>query len=418
MEQEIGTYAVIKEGKLFQKPFLNFPQREVGEVNEEDRTLIYYENNFARFKTEVEELIAKINSEENKGSFLSYLENLRTHIGEMEAVGDVEPLYTQIHTLEIDINKQVRANRERNLAVKKGFIEELKALVHVSDTSLSADRVKDIRGKWIRVGAVDKEQQDALQTQFEQLITGFFSRYNEAMEEDAKLYTELVSESKELLALDDIGVARKRMVEIQKEWKLLPKIEKHLYVPLFNELKEVHDQFFTAASAKFQQHRKGKQKEDVQQNVEKKKQLIEEAAQLLKNAHSSSIQDLKKIQKAWKASGRVGKEEGDSLWEEFSKIGDEFFVHKSMQRSVVAKKDTPERDMLKAKIKWLRDAIKYEKKDLKTVEENMGAFRLNISSGKMKNLFQNQDKSMERRLEVKEKMIEQLQQKLTDLEKS
>lgn len=416
MEQEIGTYAVIKEGKLFQKPFLNFPEREVGEVDEEDKTLTYYEDNFTRFKTEVEELIAKINSEENKGSFLSYLENLRTQIGEMEAVGDVAPLYTQIHTLEIDINKQIRANRERNLAVKKGFIEELKALVHVSDTSLSADRVKDIRGKWIRVGAVDKEEQDALQTQFEELTNGFFSRHNAAMEEDAKLYIELVSESKELLASDDVGAARKRMVEIQKEWKLLPKIEKHLYVPIFNELKEVHDQFFTASSAKFQQHKKGK--EDVQQNVEKKKKLIEEAAQLLKDTKSKSIQDLKKIQKAWKESGRVGKEEGDSLWEEFSKLGDQFFILKSMERVVAAKKGTPESDIVKAKIKWLRDSVKYEKKDLKTVEENMGAFRLNISSGKMKNLFQNQDKSMERRLEVKEKMIEQLQQQLTDLEQS
>ena len=97
----------------------------------------------------------------------------------VEGIGDYESIFKLINTYEVDINAQIRANRERNLTVKRGFVEELKELVKTDDTSLVVDRIKDIKGKWIRVGAVDKDFQDDLQSQFENLTNSFFDRYKE-----------------------------------------------------------------------------------------------------------------------------------------------------------------------------------------------------------------------------------------------
>ena len=196
MGAEFEKYAIIKDGKVFLKPFLNFPERELGEINEEDKTENYYVDRFNSYKTEVEELISKISAETNKGSFLSYLENLKNQIDTIVGVGDFEQLFKRINSLEVEISTQIRANRERNLSVKRGFIEELKELVKGEDTFLYVDRVKDIKNKWIRVGAVDEEYKEDLNKSFESLHSDFFERHKKAVDEQLVQYKDIIDESK------------------------------------------------------------------------------------------------------------------------------------------------------------------------------------------------------------------------------
>lgn len=416
MSAEIENYAIIKDGKVYQKTFLNYPEREVGEINDDDKTIEFYSENFNKFKSEVDELISKINLQENKGSFLSYLENLKNQLSLVEGVGDFESIFKLINKYEVNITTQIRVNRERNLSVKRAFIDELKELLKTEDISLVADRIKDIKGKWIRVGALDKDFQEELQSQFETLIDSFFEKYNEVIGKDLKLYQELVNESIELANSENLQSSRKRIIEIQKEWKLLPNIPKNEYVPLFKKLRETHDAFFKILDDKQSLIKNSKNAEEQKRGVKEKKDLINKVKNLLKTIDSKSIKDLKDLQLTWKNSSRVKGEDNNKLWDEFSALGDEFFEKKTLDMQVSKRKITGEVDILKFKIKLMKDAIFNEKKKLQTVEDNLGSFRLNISSKKIENMFTNQDKSGERKIEVKNKILAELKDSLNGLE--
>lgn len=418
MSSDLETYAIIKDGKVFQKAFLNFPEREVGELNEEEKTIDFYQNNFNKFQIKVDELIAKIDSEENKGSFLSYLENLKNAIPTTEGVGDFESLFTRINGHEVEITNQIRINRERNLSVKRGFIEELKELVKGDDTFLFVERILDIKGKWIRVGAVDKEFTEELDSTFKDLTDGFFEKHNAAISKELILYKEIINESKKLANVQNLKDSRKRIIEIQQEWKMLPKIPKNEYVPLFKKLREIHDEYFTKLGDVHSGEKKEKRKSENEEGLKAKQALIEKAKEFVKEVNKFQIKDLKEIQLLWKTSGRIGKADSDRLWHEFSAVCEEFFERKTLDiQSQKRMKSKNESEVLKFKIQLLKDSIRSEKKNLQTVEDNLGAFRLNISSKKMENLFTNQDVGANRKLEVKEKILMELKAELNGLEK-
>ena len=49
-DAELEKYAITKDGKVFQKAFLNYPDREIGELNEQDKTIEIYQENFNKYK--------------------------------------------------------------------------------------------------------------------------------------------------------------------------------------------------------------------------------------------------------------------------------------------------------------------------------------------------------------------------------
>ena len=414
MTAHTENYAFTKDGKVFQKAFLNIPDREVGEVNDET-PLSFYQHNFQKFENEVNDLFKKIDENENKGSFLSYLESLKNQALTIKGVGNVETIYKKINEYEVAIVKQIQANRTRNLSVKKGFLEELEQLAKADNTISVTDRINEIKSKWIRVGAVEKELQDELQKQFNQLIDTFFERFNKVIENDLNAYKKLIDESTQLLENEITASSKNRILEIQQEWKALPTLPKNVYVPLFKQIKEAHDKFFSLLNENNTKTKK--QKETNQKGLEEKNKLIEQAKELLQNFSQKTIKDLQKLQNEWKNSTRVSNKMHEQLWDEFSTICDEFFEIKNLDTIIKKRKISNEYNVILFKINYLKDNIKKEKKKLQTVEENLGVFRLNISSKKVENMFVNQDKNTERKIIVKNKILKNLKEQLNGLEK-
>ena len=409
MNTEAENY-IIKEGKLYQNAFLNFSEREIGLISE-DKTIELYIANFSKLENSVNELLAKIKSEENKGSFLSHLENLKNEITTFEGVGNVEELYTKVSAVEVELHQQIRKNRERNLAVKQAFIEEVEVLAKESDTTLVVERIKDIRTKWIRVGAVEKELQEELNNKFKVITDVFFDKYNKAIEGELIEYKKLVEESVSLKDSKEFNSTRKRIIEIQQEWKMLPQIPKNEFVPLFKLLRTSHDTFFE----NLKKDKKSKAGNEFEKNLKSKNEIIAEASSLLDNIAKTSIKDLKTVQDKWRKSGRVNKNKGDALWDEFSLICEKIFEFKTLdiQVSKFFKGDkSVKSEVLKFKIKELQNSLKKEEHKLKTVEDNLGSFRLNISSKKIENQFLSKDKNIERKLEVKKALITTLREEL------
>lgn len=409
MSTELQKYT-IKDGKLYQGAFLNFPEREIGEITDE-KTEDYYQANFLKLETEINELLEKIESQENKGSFLSHLENVKEKITTIEGAGDTEKWYTKVAAVEVELHQQIRKNRERNLAVKQAFIQELEVLTANEDMTVVIDRVKEIKTKWIKVGAVDKELQDELNEKFKLITDTFFERYNESIGKEIVGYKSLITESEELLAKENPKTHKKRIINIQKEWKSLPKIPKNEFVPLFNKLREVHDAFFE----KIKDEKSKELGQEQEKNITIKNDIIEEANQLLKNVDNINLKDLKTIQEKWRNSGRVSKAKGDELWDKFSEICERIFELKTLDIQLGKffrgnKEDKTE--VIKFKIKELQNSVRKVQQQLKTVEDNLGSFRLNISSKKIEKQFLSKDKNIERKLVVKQDLINQFKEEL------
>ena len=75
MEHPFGH---IVDGKIYRKAFLNFPEREIGEVRESpEESLAFFEERFKTAELKVTEIEKQIASNENKGSFLAKLLHMK-----------------------------------------------------------------------------------------------------------------------------------------------------------------------------------------------------------------------------------------------------------------------------------------------------------------------------------------------------
>ena len=151
-------YGYIKDGKVFLKGFLGKPDREIGEVKEDEAsTISYFEARFEQVKEKVEKLKADIHENQNKGSFLMKLIHLRDSLYATDALGDFIPLIEELNQQETYLNEIIQANRTKNLEVKKGLILEAEAMKNDTDWKETAEKFKDLKLRWINTGPVDKE---------------------------------------------------------------------------------------------------------------------------------------------------------------------------------------------------------------------------------------------------------------------
>jgi len=127
-------YGYIKDNKVFLKGFLGKPDREIGEVKEDEpSTIAYFEDRFAQIQEKVEKLKKDIEENQNKGSFLMKLIHLRDSLYESDALGDFVPMIEELNGLEEYLNEIIQANRAKNLEIKKGLIQEAEALKDDTD---------------------------------------------------------------------------------------------------------------------------------------------------------------------------------------------------------------------------------------------------------------------------------------------
>ena len=68
---EARKYGFIQDQQVWLQPFMNYPARQVGDVKEsEDDSLVYFARRYGMFQEKVNNLLERIATSENKGSFL------------------------------------------------------------------------------------------------------------------------------------------------------------------------------------------------------------------------------------------------------------------------------------------------------------------------------------------------------------
>ncbi|MDR3183966.1 MAG: DUF349 domain-containing protein [Prevotellaceae bacterium] len=261
---------------------------------------------------------------------------------DVEAVTDkleeqFKALYNEYKRRRTEYIQQLETQKEQNLVVKQGIIDELKALLEKQeDINHTFPTFRDLQQRWRDTGPVPLAHTTNLWNTYQHYVELFYDYVkinNELRDLDFKKNLEaktLLCEKAEKLILEsNIITAFNKLQKYHEEWRELG--------PVAREYREqMWERFKAATSAINKKHQEyfESQKEAQRKNFELKQQLCEKAEELTQveakdtkmwNEQSKAMEEL---QKMWKTIGFATKKENTRVFERFRTVCDKFYVTK------------------------------------------------------------------------------------------
>src|SRR5690606_22882333 len=107
-------YGYVKDDKVFLKGYLEYPDRQIGEVKRTEQEAIdYFKNRFTIAQNKVAQLEQEIEEAQNKGSYLTKLVQLRKKLIGFDAIGNFIPLLERLDQTEHELNLLIHTNQEK-----------------------------------------------------------------------------------------------------------------------------------------------------------------------------------------------------------------------------------------------------------------------------------------------------------------
>jgi hypothetical protein len=247
-----NDYGFCQDGKVYINAYLTFPQREIGFVrNTEQEALEYFVNRFELAKTKVIQLASEINDVQNKGSYLTKVVQMKAYLAEFDGLGDFEPLFKQLDSLEVFLRDLIQNNQIKNLEIKRALIEDAKTIADQEDVLQATEELMELKAKWVKTGPVDKQYQDSLSDRFQEVMDYFFLRRrvyfeekNRQIDEKIALLQGYIDSVHQLRKAEDLDDSIIKVKELQKEWKNVIGLPPKKQSMLWKNFKKANDMFF------------------------------------------------------------------------------------------------------------------------------------------------------------------------------
>ena len=234
-------YGYVLGDKVYLKSYLDFPDREIGEVRRTPEEAVqYFKNRFSIAEAKVIQLFQQVDEAQNKGSYLTKLLQLRKTLSEFDGWGDFIPFFDKLQTLEVYLRELIVVNQKKNLEIKQALIEEMKVVADRTDWAEATEEIQEIKLKWLKTGPVEKPLDTELEEAFMVLADTFFQRRreffiekNRIIDEKIAHYASLVQAARDLQRAEDLDEAFQKIRQLQNEWKTIgvipPKKQKMLW---------------------------------------------------------------------------------------------------------------------------------------------------------------------------------------------
>jgi len=454
-----NPYGFIKEGKIYRNAFLEYPEREIGEVREsEESTIKYFEDRFAMAENKVHNLSKAVEESDNKGSYLMKLVHMREQLANFDALGDYIVLYDKLDELEEMLREIISKNRVKNLEIKRALIVEAEAFEHSTDWQEATDQLKEIKNKWIRTGAVEKEYEEEIEGRFTEVLDNFFQRRNQFFEDRKKMvgeriqkYYDIIYELRGLLRSDDRQAAKERVKQLQSDWRDIGKIPPKLYGKLFKDFRYLTGKVFKpqnrygsgggyrspqggggyrsssprpsggggyrpsgGTGSSYPPRRRPDNRFEPEYNItemlERKKELLSQATQLAEREGEDVVEDVKRLRFLWKRTGRLPRDVGGSISSDFTRACDMASEKSFLNRLVRSKNpdydNIDSQEKINLKINLLSNLIVRDEKELDVYKENVEKFSSNTYN--VDREVSIKLKAQQRKVEVKKALMEEL----------
>ncbi|SEI85753.1 protein of unknown function [Dyadobacter sp. SG02] len=366
-------YGYVKDSKVFLKGYLDFPDRQIGEVKRTEQEAIdYFKNRFNIVLNKVEQLEREIDEALNKGSYLTKLIQLQRKLKSFDALGDFVPLLKRLEEKEEYLKSLIEVNQLKNLEIKRALIEDVKVAAAVTDYATATDQIQEIKAKWIRTGPVDKEYQEEIETTFQQILDDFFQRRRDYFDEQNKLnqhrieeYEKLIKITKTLSYAKDLDEAYQKARDVRNAWNNIGEVPPKR----FFKVNKAYRHFLKLFYDKYNAAKGIEPKVRIDPRIVEQQKLLAQAETLLKSPDIiEASQEAKALLSKWKEIKIPFKLADKELAERFRMVCDKIFELSYLAR-VISRKypafdlKSPE-EQLRTKYRELEWLTKREKSDL------------------------------------------------------
>jgi len=408
-------YGYIKDNRVYLKGFLGQEDRVIGEVKEDEAsTLSYFEARFEQLKEKVETLKSDIEENQNKGSFLMKLIHLRESLIQADALGDFVPLIADLTKQEEYLNEIIKANRAKNLDVKKALIKEAESMKDDTDWKATTEFYKELKLRWIKTGPVEKELQEEIEGTFNDIVQHFFENRRHFFEglalqaeENIKVYEALVVQAREAHDFPDAKTAFEISKKIQREWKSAGKVPAEKRQPLWDEFSRLNNRIFSRYKRTLQT---GPQM-NPRELMRKVESLTEEIKKLAAQPTSYElIGKAKAIQEEWRKLPPRKPKEANLLTRSFQFFSDIVFEKAFLEKLVHGKYEDfdakPEAEKIQIKTALLKDLLHRDQTELDAAQNNTENFR--VQSADFDIMMKKKLFALKRKVDVKNYILKQL----------
>ena len=414
----VDEYGYVKDGKVFLKGYLNFEDRQIGEVKRtEQEALDYFKNRFIIAQNKVSQLEADITEAQNKGSYRTKLVQLRKKLTSFDALGDFLPLLARLDVQEELLSELITVNQLKNLEIKRALIADATALAESTDWRETAEALQEVKTKWIKTGPVDKAIEADLEAEFQALLDGFFTRRREFFNEQNKVIQERLDKYDELIRLafranrlGDLDAAFQEVRKLNNAWKAVGEVPIKKSGKLYKQFKKATTMFY----AKYNDAKGIVMVPKIDPRVEQQMKMADEAEALSRQADIVAAADRAKVLlNAWKEVRVPFKLQDKVVNERFRAACDKIFelsyLNRVLSRKYPAFELKSESEQIRTKLREMEYLVKREKNDLMFALQDADGLDPNNDEDKQ---ALNRINTQKRKIAMKETIVREFQKQL------
>ncbi|GAB2548909.1 DUF349 domain-containing protein [Spirosoma aerophilum] len=414
----VDEYGYVKDGKVFLKGYLNYEDRQIGEVKRtEQEALDYFKNRFIIAENKVSQLEKDIEEAQNKGSYLTKLVQLRKKLLGFDALGDFPPLLDRLDAQEKLLADLITVNQLKNLEIKRALIAEAEAVVNSTEWRETADVLQEIKTKWIKTGPVDKAAEAEVEGRFQELLDGFFTRRREFFNEQNKVIQERLDKYDELIRLafranrlGDLDAAFQEVRKLNNAWKLVGEVPIKKSGKLYKQFKKATTMFY----AKYNDAKGIVIVPKIDPRIEQQMKMADEVEKLSKSSDIfAAAERAKVLLNSWKEIRVPFKLQDKVVNERFRAACDKIFelsyLGRVLTRKYPAFELKSQSEQIRTKIREMEYLVKREKNDLQFALQDADGLDPNKDEDKQ---ILNKINTQKRKIAMKETILRELQKQL------
>ncbi|MDJ1468115.1 DUF349 domain-containing protein [Cytophagaceae bacterium DM2B3-1] len=430
-------YGYVSEGKVYLKGYFDFPDREIGEVRQSiEASVEYFRKRYEVAQQKVAELYTLVETAQNKGSYLMKLVHLRNYFADYDALGDFPALYQKLDVLEEDLRKNISVNRDRNLEIKQALLLEAEPHRLSEEWKEAADKLHEIKEKWIKTGAVAKELEEEIEGSFRKVLDDFFARrkdfFNQKMlEQKTRMdsYMEIIYQAERLKYSQDWDATVTAFKALQERWKNVGKLPPDKVTKLWKRFRKATDIFFERYNQAKGLPPRFTKRVDPKQAAQEK--MTAEAESLFTQPDMNvAAERAKALLMEWKNLNVPSFKQDRALGERFRLACDKIFEMNYLMRVIKRKhfffEKKSKEEQLTIKVATMSDLVRKDKQQLELQESEAAGGSVGQTSSYNRQGYgddQNQDNKrpatnlnvQKRKIQVKENLLNQFKNELAEI---
>lgn len=237
----------------------------------------------------------------------------------------------------IKINAALREyDFKKNLDAKQNLIAQAQELEKEEDVVKAFKALQGLHDQWREIGPVERDLREQVWDQFKQATTVINKKHQSFFEaqkeEEQRITAQLEQICTDIETIDYSTLttykawedASATIIATNASFRPNTPIERRVINRLYKRYRSACNKFFESKNQFFH-----KMKEELQENYDKKRRLVEKAEQLKNSTQwTATTNQYIAMQKEWKTIGPVSKKVSDAIWQRFTAACDHFFEQK------------------------------------------------------------------------------------------